>query len=60
MMSGVVASLWSMVVLVLLVSAVGVTNTLTINVLEQTREIGLLRIVAMTQTRCEKQSSRRR
>jgi putative ABC transport system permease protein len=48
MMSGVVASLWSMVVLLLLVSAVGVTNTLTINVLEQTREIGLLRIVAMT------------
>jgi putative ABC transport system permease protein len=31
-----------------MVSAVGVTNTLTINVLEQTREIGLLRIVAMT------------
>jgi putative ABC transport system permease protein len=47
-MSGVVASLWSMVVMLLLVSAVGVTNTLTINVLEQTREIGLLRIVAMT------------
>lgn len=47
-MSGVVASLWSMVFLLLIVSAVGVTNTLTINVLEQTREIGLLRIVAMT------------
>jgi putative ABC transport system permease protein len=31
-----------------MVSSVGVTNTLTINVLEQTREIGLLRIVAMT------------
>ncbi len=49
MMAGVVASLWGMVVLGLMVSAVGVTNTLTINVLEQTREIGLLRIVAMTQ-----------
>ena len=49
MMSGVVAALWAMVVLGLLVSAVGVTNTLTINVLEQTRELGLLRIVAMTQ-----------
>lgn len=49
MMSGVVASLWAMVVLGLLVSAVGVTNTLTINVLEQTRELGLLRIIAMTQ-----------
>src|SRR5262249_17821968 len=49
MMSGVVAALWAMVVLLLVISSVGVTNTLTINVLEQTREIGLLRIVAMTQ-----------
>lgn len=54
MMSGVVASLWAMVVLGLLVSAVGVTNTLTINVLEQTRELGLLRIVAMTQAQVRK------
>ncbi len=54
MMSGVVASLWAMVVLGLLVSAVGVTNTLTINVLEQTREIGLLRIVAMTRAQVRK------
>jgi putative ABC transport system permease protein len=54
MMSGVVASLWSMVVLLLLVSGVGVTNTLTINVLEQTREIGLLRIVAMTRNQVRK------
>jgi putative ABC transport system permease protein len=38
----------------LLVSAVGVTNTLTINVLEQTREIGLLRIVAMTASQVRK------
>lgn len=54
MMSGVVASLWAMVVLALLVSAVGVTNTLTINVLEQTRELGLLRIVAMTRAQVRK------
>jgi len=54
MMSGVVASLWAMVVLGLLVSAVGVTNTLTINVLEQTRELGLLRIIAMTQAQVRK------
>jgi putative ABC transport system permease protein len=54
MMSGVVASLWAMVVLGLMVSAVGVTNTLTINVLEQTRELGLLRIVAMTQNQVRK------
>src|SRR4051812_10465768 len=54
MMSGVVASLWAMVVLGLMVSAVGVTNTLTINVLEQTRELGLLRIVAMTRNQVRK------
>jgi putative ABC transport system permease protein len=30
------------------VGAFGVVNTLTMNVLEQTRELGLLRIVAMT------------
>jgi putative ABC transport system permease protein len=54
MMAGVVASLWAMGALGLLVSAVGVTNTLTINVLEQTREIGLLRIVAMTRAQVRK------
>lgn len=54
MMSGVVASLWGMVVLGLAVSAIGVTNTLTINVLEQTRELGLLRAVAMTQNQVRK------
>jgi len=50
MISGVVASLWAMVVLALGVAAFGVANTLTMNVLEQTREIGLLRILAMTRT----------
>ncbi|HVT27096.1 MAG TPA: FtsX-like permease family protein [Lacipirellulaceae bacterium] len=52
--SGVVAALWAMVVVLLVVSAVGVTNTLTMNVLEQTREIGLLRIVAMTRNQVKK------
>jgi len=48
MMNGVVAGLWSMVALALLVAAFGVANTLTVTVLEQTRELGLLRIIAMT------------
>jgi putative ABC transport system permease protein len=48
MMSGVVAGLWGMVVLGLLVAAFGVANTLTMSVLEQTFELGLLRIVAST------------
>ncbi len=48
MMAGVVAGLWGMVVLGLLVAAFGVANTLTMSVLEQTFELGLLRIVAST------------
>lgn len=54
MMSGVVAALWGMVVLALGVSSIGITNTLTVNVLEQTRELGLLRAVAMTQNQVRK------
>ncbi len=35
-------------------AAFGVVNTLTMNVLEQTRELGLLRIVAMTRGQVRK------
>lgn len=49
MMAGVDAGLWAMVVLGLLVATFGVANTLTMSVLEQTYEIGLLRVIAMTQ-----------
>jgi putative ABC transport system permease protein len=45
---GVQWSLWLLVYLGFVVAAFGVVNTLTMNVLEQTRELGLLRIVAMT------------
>lgn len=48
MIAGVVGALWGMVALLLLVAALGVANTLTMNVIEQTRELGILRIVAMT------------
>ena len=48
MMAGVVGSLWGLLVLGLIVAAFGVANTLGMNVLEQTRELGLLRVVAMT------------
>ena len=54
MMNGVVAGLWSMVALALLVAAFGVANTLTVTVLEQTRELGLLRIIAMTRNQVRK------
>jgi putative ABC transport system permease protein len=43
-------SLWALVLMGFLVASFGVVNTLTMNVLEQTRELGLLRIVAMTRT----------
>jgi putative ABC transport system permease protein len=41
-------SLWLLVMMGFVVAAFGMVNTLTMNVLEQTRELGLLRIVAMT------------
>ncbi|MCH8054386.1 MAG: FtsX-like permease family protein, partial [Planctomycetes bacterium] len=47
-MSGVVGSLWMLMALMFIVASFGVVNTLTINVIEQTREIGVLRAVAMT------------
>jgi putative ABC transport system permease protein len=46
--SGAEWSLWLLVMMGFVVGAFGVVNTLTMNVLEQTRELGLLRIVAMT------------
>ncbi len=54
MMAGVVASLWAMVVLGLLVAAFGVANTLMMSVLEQTHELGLLRVLAMTRAQVRK------
>ena len=54
MMAGVVAGLWGMVVLGLVVAAFGVANTFTMTVLEQTREFGLLRVVAMTRNQVRK------
>src|SRR4029453_17417787 len=41
-------SLWLLVRMGFVVAAFGLDNTLTMNVLEQARELGLLRIVAMT------------
>jgi putative ABC transport system permease protein len=53
-MAGVVAGLWSMVAIGFIVATLGVANTLTMNVLEQTRELGLLRIVGATQQQIRK------
>jgi putative ABC transport system permease protein len=54
MIRGIDACLWGLVMLGFVVAAFGVVNTLTMNVLEQTRELGLLRIVAMTRRQIRK------
>jgi putative ABC transport system permease protein len=46
--NGISGCLWGLIGLGFIVAAFGVVNTLSMNVLEQTRELGLLRIVAMT------------
>jgi putative ABC transport system permease protein len=46
--NGISGCLWGLIFLGFVVAAFGVVNTLSMNVLEQTRELGLLRIVAMT------------
>lgn len=48
MISGVVGGLWVVLALGALIAAFGLINTLAMNILEQTREIGMLRVVAMT------------
>lgn len=54
MSNGVNACLWGILILGFVVAAFGTVNTLTMNVLEQTREFGLLRIVAMTRHQLRK------
>lgn len=51
---GLIAGLWSLLVLGLIVGAFAIANTLTMNVLEQTRELALLRVVAMTRWQVRK------
>lgn len=48
MINSVVGSLWTLLALGCAIAAMGLINTLTMNILEQTREIGMLRVVAMT------------
>jgi putative ABC transport system permease protein len=43
----VVASLWILLALGFIIAVFGVTNTLMMNILEQTREIGLMRVLGM-------------
>lgn len=52
--NGLVACQWFLLFVVFIAAAFGVVNTLTMNVIEQTRELGLLRIVAMTRPQVRK------
>ena len=48
MLNGLVAALWALIVGGFIVGGLGIMNTLTMNILEQTREIGLLRVMGMS------------
>jgi putative ABC transport system permease protein len=50
MVNGVIASLWMLLAFGAFIAAMGLINTLSMNILEQTREIGMLRVVAMTRS----------
>lgn len=54
LLNGVIGSLWGLMVLGFVVGAFGMANTLSMNVLEQTRELALLRVVAMTRKQVRK------
>jgi putative ABC transport system permease protein len=47
MVGGVVGLVWALMALMFVVASLGVVNTLTMNVLEQTREIGVLRALGL-------------
>jgi putative ABC transport system permease protein len=48
LVDGIVGALWALLAVGFVVGGIGVGNTLTLNVLEQTRELGLLRLIGMT------------
>lgn len=54
MIRGVVGGLWVVLALGAVIAAFGLINTLAMNILEQTREIGMLRVVAMTRQQVRK------
>ncbi len=54
MMAGVLGSFWVLLAMVFVVASLGITNCLTMNVLEQTRELGILRAVAMKRRQISK------
>jgi putative ABC transport system permease protein len=54
MINGVLGGLWVLLVLGFVVASLGLANTLAMNVLEQSRELAMLRVVAMTRGQVRK------
>ncbi len=54
MVAGVMAFLWVLLAVVFVIASLGIVNTLSMSVLEQTRELGLLRAVALTRRQVRK------
>ena len=54
LINSVVAALWMLLAIGFLIGGAAVSNTLVMNVLEQTRELGLLRIIGMTPAQVRK------
>lgn len=53
-LNNVVGGLWVVLLIGAVIAAFGLINTLAMNILEQTREIGMLRVVAMTRWQIRK------
>ena len=53
-LNGAVGVLWGVLAMGSVIAAFGLINTLAMNILEQTREIGMLRVVAMTRSQVRK------
>ncbi len=53
-MSGLLGFIWILLSLVFVVASLGVVNTLTMNVLDQTRELGVLRAIGMKRSQVGK------
>jgi putative ABC transport system permease protein len=54
LIDGIVGALWGLVAVGFVIGGVAVANTLTMSVLEQTRELGLLRVIGMTRAQVRK------
>jgi putative ABC transport system permease protein len=49
-LQGLTVSLWGLLALLAVVASLGIVNTLTMNILEQTREMGVLRAIGMVRS----------